>query len=204
MRPAFYFIRRVISTRAIADQGCLPCRLSKLLAGAGQGGSAMKQIFDQFLQFLQQGIAAIFRFVQLIWTWSIDQITKVTQAPWEHWPLWKQILLFIVIAAVAYALFIAAKQLWVAGVHVLAAFASFLGALVVTLPTILVAGCIALAGLWVINNLNLSSLPSLTALQGGNTGSSQGGNTGSSSDSGNKQSGQTSGQGEGEAAGSKP
>jgi hypothetical protein len=164
----------------------------------------MKQIFDQFLQFLQQGIAAIFRFVQLIWTWSIDQITKVTQAPWEHWPLWKQILLFIVIAAVAYALFIAAKQLWVAGVHVLAAFASFLGALVVTLPTILVAGCIALAGLWVINNLNLSSLPSLTALQGGNTGSSQGGNTGSSSDSGNKQSGQTSGQGEGEAAGSKP
>jgi hypothetical protein len=89
-------------------------------------------------------------------------------------------------------------------VHVLAAFASFLGALVVTLPTILVAGCIALAGLWVINNLNLSSLPSLTALQGGNTGSSQGGNTGSSSDSGNKQSGQTSGQGEGEAAGSKP
>jgi hypothetical protein len=156
----------------------------------------MKQIFDQFLQFLQQGIAAIFRFVQLIWTWSIDQITKVTQAPWEHWPLWKQILLFIVIAAVAYALFIAAKQLWVAGVHVLAAFASFLGALVVTLPTILVAGCIALAGLWVINNLNLSSLPSLTALQGGNTGSS--------SDSGNKQSGQTSGPGEGEAAGSKP
>jgi hypothetical protein len=156
----------------------------------------MKQIFDQFLQFLQQGIAAIFRFVQLVWTWSIDQITKVMQAPWENWPLWKQILLFIVIAAVAYALFIAAKQLWVAGIQVLAAFASFLGALVVTLPTILIAGCVALAGLWVINNLNLSALPSLTALQGSHTGASN--------DSGNKQSSPTTEQGAGEAAGTKP
>jgi len=150
----------------------------------------MKQIFDQFLQFLQQGIAAIIRFVQLVWTWSIDQITKMTQAPWENWPLWKQILLVIVVAAVAYALFLAAKQLWVAGVHVLAAFASLLGALVVTLPTILIAGCIALAGMWVINNLNLSSLPTLTMFQGSNTGSS--------SESSNKPSGATSGQSTGE------
>ncbi len=155
----------------------------------------MKQIFDQFLQFLQQGIAAIFRFVQLVWTWSIDQITKMMQAPWENWPIWKQVLLVIVIAAVAYALFIAARQLWVAGVRVLAAFVSFLGALVYTLPTILIAGVIALAGMWVINNLNLSSLPTLTMFQGSNTGSSN--------DSSNRQSGQTTGQGGGETTGSR-
>jgi hypothetical protein len=155
----------------------------------------MKQIFDQFLQFLQQGIAAIFRFVRLVWTWSIDQITKMMQAPWENWPIWKQVLLVIVIAAVAYALFIAARQLWVAGVRVLAAFVSFLGALVFTLPTILIAGVIALAGLWVINNLNLSSLPTLTMFQGSNTGSSN--------DSGNRQSGQMTGQGGGETTGSR-
>ena len=153
----------------------------------------MKQIFDQFLQFLQQGIAAIFRFVQLIWTWSADQITKMMQAPWESWPIWKQILLILVIAAVAYALFIAARQLWVAGVRVLAAFVSFLGALVYTLPTILIAGVMALAGLWVINNLNLASLPAVTMFQGG----------GSSHDSSTTQPGQTSGQGGGETAGSK-
>jgi hypothetical protein len=129
----------------------------------------MKQIFDQFLQFLQQGIAAIFRFVQLVWTWSIDQITKMMQAPWGNWPLWKQILLVIVIAAVAFVLFLAARRLWVAGVHVLAAFVRFLGVLVYTLPAILFAGCIALAGLWVINNLNLSSLPTLTMFQGSST-----------------------------------
>src|SRR5262245_15243291 len=136
----------------------------------------MKQIFDQFLQFLQQGIAAIFRFVQLVWTWSIDQITKMMHAPFESWPIWKQVLLILVIAAVAYFLFIAARQLWMAGVHVLAAFASFLGALVVTLPTILIAGVIALAGLWVINNLNLSSVRSLSMFENSAGSSNAGGN----------------------------
>jgi len=135
----------------------------------------MKQIFDEFLQFLQRGIAEIFRFVHLVWNWSNDQITKMMHAPWESWPLWKQILLVIVIAVVAYVLFRAAQQLWEAAVHVLSAFASFLGALVVTLPTILVAGIIALAGLWVINNLNLSSVRSLSMFENSNAGSSNAG-----------------------------
>jgi hypothetical protein len=122
----------------------------------------MKEIFDQFLQFLQQGIAAIFRFVQLIWTWSAEQISKIMQVPWESWPLWKQILLIIVICAVGYALFIAAMRLWVAGVRVLAAFASLLAAFVYTLPPILIAGALALGGLWLINNFNPASFPTIT------------------------------------------
>jgi uncharacterized membrane protein YgcG len=152
----------------------------------------MKEIIDQFLQFLQQGIAAIIKFVQLVWTWSSAQITKMTQAPWDVWPLWKQVLLVIVIIAVAYALFIAARQLWIAGVRVLAAFVGFLGALVYTLPAILIAGVIALGGLWAINNLNLSSLPTLTVFQGKDTGSST--NT-------SERSRQTTGQGTGETTG---
>jgi hypothetical protein len=132
----------------------------------------MKQIFDQFLHFLQQGIAAIFRFVELVWNWSSDQITKLTQEPWQNWPLWKQVLLVIVIAAVAYALFIAARHLWAAAVHLLAAFARFLTALVATLPAVLIAGVVALAGLWVMNNLNLSSAPGFTLFERTNTGAS--------------------------------
>jgi len=131
----------------------------------------MKQIFDQFLQFLQWGVIEIFRFAHLVWTWSGVQIARMMQAPWDIWPLWKQILLFVIVAAVAYALFVAATQLWEAAVQVLAAFAGFVGALVVTLPTILIAGIIALAGLWVINNLNLSSRRSFTTFQIGSTGS---------------------------------
>jgi len=154
----------------------------------------MKQIIDQFLQFLQQGIAAIFRFVQLIWTWSSEQITKISQVPWDNWPLWKQALLIVIIVAVGYALFIAARQLWVAGLRVLTAFASFLGALVVTLPAILLAGCVALAGLWVLNNLSLSSLPSLTVFERSATEPSNVNTT---------PSGSTTGQGHPEPTGSK-
>ena len=117
----------------------------------------MKEILDQFLQFLQQAIAAIFRFVGLVWAWSLDQINKVMQVPLENWPIWKQILLALVAAAVIYALFVAAWRLWVASIRALAAFASLVAALIVALPPILIAGAIALAGLWVINNL--SSLP---------------------------------------------
>ena len=130
----------------------------------------MKQIFDQILELLQRGIAAIFRFIQIVWTWSADQISKIVKVPWDSWPLWKQILLVIVIAAVAYLLFIAARQVWAAGIRVLTAFGSLLFAFIVTLPTILVAGVVALAGVWAINNVNLS-LPTLTILERGNTGS---------------------------------
>ena len=126
----------------------------------------MKQIFDQILELLQRGIAAIFRFIQIVWTWSADQITKIANVPWDAWPLWKQILLVIVIAAVAYLLFIAARQLWAAGIRVLTAFGSLLFAFIVTLPTILVAGVVALAGVWAINNVNFS-LPTLTVIERG-------------------------------------
>ena len=127
----------------------------------------MEQVSDQSQQFLERGIAEVLRFIELVWTWSSDQIIKVTQAPWEHWPFWKQALLLIVAAAVVYFLFIAAVQLWTAAINVLAAFATFIGTVIVTLPTILIAGLIALAGLWVINNLNdLSSLRSLMTFTG--------------------------------------
>jgi hypothetical protein len=128
----------------------------------------MKDIADQFLAFLQQGVAAIFRFVQLIWTWSITQITKVMQVPFDNWPLWKQVLLVVIVLGVAYALFIAARPLWAAGMRVLAAFIGFLGALVYTLPAILVAGAIALVGLWTLNNFNPDSLPTISWFERGN------------------------------------
>jgi hypothetical protein len=118
----------------------------------------MQQMFNQLLQFLQQGIAAIFRFVQLIWTWTVGQITSLSNVPWQDWPLWKQILLVLVIAGVIWALFKAARELWEAGERILGAFAALLGVLVKTLPSVMLAGLIALGGLWVLNNLDLSSV----------------------------------------------
>jgi hypothetical protein len=121
----------------------------------------MQQVFNQLLQFLQQGIAAIFRFVQMIWTWSVGQINSLTQVPWQNWSLWKQVLLVLVIAGVIWALFQAARELWEAGERTLGAFAALLGVLVKTLPKVLLAGIIALGGVWVLNNLNDFNLSSV-------------------------------------------
>src|SRR5712672_2359181 len=79
------------------------------------GVTAMKQVFDQLLKFLQQGIAAIFHFVELIWTWSVDQTSKLMAVPWQDWPLWKQILLVLILVAVLGALYRVGMELLEAG-----------------------------------------------------------------------------------------
>ncbi len=123
------------------------------------------QYLNQLIQFLQQGIAAIFKFIQLVWTWSISQITQVVHSPWQSWPFWKQALLALVLAAVVFALFKVARELWEAGERVLAAFAALLGAFVRTLPQVVIAGLIAMGGVWLINNLDLSQVRVPTAFR---------------------------------------
>jgi hypothetical protein len=121
----------------------------------------MQHAFNELLRFLQEGISAIFRFVQIIWTWSVDQISALLAVPWHQWPLWKQILLVLVLVGVVWALYKAARELFRAGEQILIAFASLLGVLVRTLPSIALAGLIALGGAWLMNHLdnNLIELP---------------------------------------------
>ena len=118
----------------------------------------MKEVFDQLLKFLQQGIAAIFHFVELIWTWSVDQISKLMAVPWQDWPLLKQVVLVLILAGVLWALYRAGRELLEAGAAILAAFAGLLGVLVQTLPQVFLAGVIALGGVWLVNHLDNSSL----------------------------------------------
>jgi hypothetical protein len=112
-------------------------------------------VINQIVQFLQQGVAAIFKFLQLIWTWSFGQIVAVFQSNWQALPVWKIVVLVIVLAAVAYMLYKAALELWEAAEKVFKAFVALLSAFVSVLPYILIAGLIAFAGGWVIHNVNL-------------------------------------------------
>jgi hypothetical protein len=116
----------------------------------------MKQVFDQLLKFLQQGIAAIFHFVQLIWTFTVDQVSKLMAVPWQEWPIWKQVLLVLILAAVLWALYRVGRELLEAGAAILAAFAGLLAVLVQTLPHVFLAGVIALGGVWLVNHLDNS------------------------------------------------
>lgn len=112
------------------------------------------QFLNQLLQFLQQGLAAIFRFVQTIWTWSVNQILAV---PWDRLsdlPFWKVVLLILVAGVVIYFLYRAIRELLEAGEKALSAFATLLSVFVKTLPPILLAGLAAAVGAWAINHIN--------------------------------------------------
>ena len=125
----------------------------------------MKQAFDQLLKFLQQGIAAIFHFVELVWTWSVDQISRLMAVPWQQWPIWKQILLVLIIAGVLWSLYRVGRELLYAGAAILAAFARLLSVLVQTLPHVFIAGVIALGGVWLVNHLDNAPLRIPTWMQ---------------------------------------
>jgi hypothetical protein len=128
-------------------------------------GLDMKQVFDQLLRFLHDGISAIFRFVELIWSWSVDQISRLASVPWQQWPLWKQLLLVLILVGVIWALYRVGRELLLAGAAILAAFADLLGVLVRTLPHVMLAGVIALGGAWLINHLDNSLVRMPTWLQ---------------------------------------
>ena len=125
----------------------------------------MHEILSQILHFLQQGIAAIFRFVELIWAWSVDQVAKLAAVPWHDWPVLKVILLAIVVVAVIWALYRVVWELWLGAERILSAFATLLVVFVHTLPRVLLAGVIALAGLWLMNHLDNSMMTVPTSLQ---------------------------------------
>jgi hypothetical protein len=116
--------------------------------------TGVNQIINQIVQFLQQGIAAIFKFFQLIWTWSFGQMVAIFQSDWQSLPLWKIIVLALVVIGIVYVLYKAVIQLWEAAEKILKAFIGLLSVLVTILPFILIAGLIAAAGAWVIQNVN--------------------------------------------------
>lgn len=113
----------------------------------------MQRFFDLLIQFVQQGIAYIFRVVQFIWIWSVGQITTLLQAPWDQWSNSKRAALVGIIILVGYVLYWVYKDLWTAGQTIITAFGTLLNVLVRTLPRVLIAGLIALAGIWALNNL---------------------------------------------------
>jgi hypothetical protein len=114
----------------------------------------VNQIVNQIVHFLQQGIAAIFQFFQLIWTWSFGQIIAIFQSDWHSLPIWKLVVLAVVVIAIVYVLYKAVLELWEAAEKILKAFIGLLSVLVSILPHILIAGLIAAAGAWVIQNVN--------------------------------------------------
>lgn len=114
----------------------------------------MTQIISQIVQFLQTGIAAIFQFLQLVWTWSFGQIVAIFSSDWQSLPVWKIVVLVIALGAIVYILYKAFMALWSGVVALFHAFVELLGKFVSVLPQIVIAGIIAFAAGWIIHNIN--------------------------------------------------
>ncbi len=119
-----------------------------------RGIRGMRQIIDQIINLLQQGITAIFRFVELVWQWSFGQMFEIFQSNWQALPPWKIVILGIVVIAIVYVLYRGFFQLWRAAEQIFKAFVELLMVLVSVLPFVLLAGVIAAAGSYVIQHVN--------------------------------------------------
>jgi len=113
------------------------------------------QFLNQLLQLLQQGLAAIFRFIGSIWQWTIAQVSAVPWNRLNELSIIKVVLLILVGAIVVYLLYRAAKELLEAGEKLLGAFVAVLSVFVKTLPYILIAGIVAAVGSWIIVHVNI-------------------------------------------------
>ena len=118
----------------------------------------MQNALTQFMQFLQSGISSILRLVEAVWVWTSSQVQSLATVPWSSWPIWKQIVLAVMIVGIAVAMMRVLGELWAAGSSIVSAFATLVGVFIRTLPNVAVAGLIAVAGLWVLNNVDLGSV----------------------------------------------
>lgn len=114
----------------------------------------MRQIIDQIVNLLQQGITAIFKFVDLVWQWSFGQMFEIFSSNWQALPVWKIVVLAIVVIAIVYVLYKGFFALWKAAEQIFRAFVELLMVLVSILPYVLIAGLIAAAGSYVIQHVN--------------------------------------------------
>lgn len=127
----------------------------------------MRQFFDVFIDFVRQGIGAIFRFVAAVWSWAVGRVSELLTMPWQDWPMWRVLLLALLLFGLGWYLWKALQELWDAWKKVLAALGIMMGVLIKTLPQILIAGLVALAGVWVLSSLDSWDLPRPSFLQTG-------------------------------------
>lgn len=115
----------------------------------------MNDTVAQIVDLIKQGIDALVDFLALVWNWSFGEIYTIFQSDWQALPVWKMIVLGVVVVAIAFAIYKAARELWDAGVSLVKALVAMVFAFVTVLPYVVVAGVLAFGGGYVIKNVDL-------------------------------------------------
>lgn len=112
------------------------------------------QFLKQLLQYIQQGVAAAGKFIDMAWNWAFKQFEAV---PWDNMgelPLWKILLLVAVAGGIIYLLYKSLRELLEAGQKALSAIATLLTVLINTILPLVLAGLVAAGGAYVVNNIH--------------------------------------------------
>ncbi len=122
----------------------------------------MQETWARIIHALEQLWQLMLQLLQFLYRWSFGEIVTMFQTILPNFgalPLWKQILVLVVAAAVAYLLYLMFRDIVSAVVRIFDAVLSLVRAIVANLQYVLVAGIIAIGGSWVINNMTVSWLP---------------------------------------------
>ena len=114
----------------------------------------MNKAIQQFAHLLQQAFETIFGIILYVWNWSFGQIIAIFHSNWQSLPVWKLIILAIVIIAIAFMLYKSVVRLWKAAGDIIQAFIALVVVLVNLLPYVAIAGLVAAAGGYVIMNVH--------------------------------------------------
>ncbi len=118
----------------------------------------MQQLVMEVVSVLRQALAAGFRFIETVWAWASVQVSQLMSVPFQSWTIWKQILFVIIALAVAAALFRVVMDLLAAAGRIVSGIGMLAGAVLRTLPSVALAGAIAVGGLWLLNHFDGTSL----------------------------------------------
>lgn len=119
----------------------------------------MRQFFDQIVQLLQQGIAAIFRLIRMALEYVSGQIQTVPWGNFGSLPYWKQALLIAALIFAIYYLFTAIMSVLRASEGLLGAFVTVLQAIVRLIVPLIIAGFAIVVAIWIVNRVDLPFLP---------------------------------------------
>lgn len=113
----------------------------------------MQNIWNEGMRLASQALQFLWHLIELVFHWTFGQVVDMLQLPFMTMIWWKQVLFVLSILAIAYIIYRVAARLWEALGKVGRAIVDLFVVAFVNAPSVLIAGVIAIAFAWVVNNI---------------------------------------------------
>lgn len=113
----------------------------------------MNEAVHQLLQLILQGITWVLRTIEMLWTWSWNQIMSVFNMSWGNLPAWKIALGALAILTLAALLFVLLKRAMHAFSRIADAFWTMAVMAIGIVSFVVVAGLFSRGFQWVVASI---------------------------------------------------